>query len=253
MTQRQTSNQQQQQQQQQQQCDQARAAVNTRILSFVLLVTLFNYTCRTNLEYGESCKHHHQQQQVQHPPPRKQSTVYQRCVIVMSAGTTGCCAFCRALAASRCIIQLVHAKLMNSAAVGRLTSCCWCLLVCLSACKHTSPRVMTHGTGAQAHPGACQHLTCLAALPCPALPCPALPCLLATSCPGAHADLQLDAEQYGTASGLYFLGFGLLMLPLTFITVRQRSGRSWWFGTQVRGGVCIEQQLLQQLAQLLGR
>jgi sugar phosphate permease len=45
-----------------------------------------------------------------------------------------------------------------------------------------------------------------------------------------NSDLGLDAAQYGTASGLYFLGFGLFMLPLTFISVRQRGGRSWWFG-----------------------
>lgn len=35
-----------------------RTAVNKLILPVVLLVTLFNYVCRTNLEYGEALWRH---------------------------------------------------------------------------------------------------------------------------------------------------------------------------------------------------
>jgi hypothetical protein len=75
-------------------------------------------------------------------------------------------------------------------------------------------------------------------MPCACLPACLLALLLAVPhVPGfgaaaleLNSDLGLNAAQYGTASGLYFLGFGLLMLPLTFLSVRQRGSRSWWFG-----------------------
>jgi hypothetical protein len=71
-------------------------------------------------------------------------------------------------------------------------------------------------------------------MPCACLPACLLAVLLAVppvpvfgaAALKLNSDLGLNTAQYGTASGLYFLWFGLLMLPLTFLSVRQCGSRS---------------------------
>lgn len=43
-----------------------------------------------------------------------------------------------------------------------------------------------------------------------------------------YADLKLSSEQYGLGSGLFYAGYGVFMIPSTFMTMRY--GARWWFG-----------------------